>query len=893
MSRVWSRLRLWLAATFRRSRLERDMDAELRFHMDAYADELARSGVPRNEAHRRARIEFGSSEGAKEECREARGVTFLETLTQDLRYGARTLRKNPGFAAVAVLTLALGIGSTAAVFSIVNAVLLKPLPYPRADRIVTPWWNWHLAGFGDEFPWGQRDFFAFRRQTNTFQNIGAFKSDSFNLTGDADPSRLDGIRASSGFFSALGVQPFLGRTFSREEEEPGHELVVVLSHDLWLSRFGGDSSILGRGVQLNGYSYTVIGVMPPGFVFPRGEEMPFDLGFPRQAQLWVPLPTPLNPAGPSDLAVVGRLKDGVTSAQALAERQVFGKAVEAQYPSAAGYYTPVIKPLVAQVIGDVRRPLLLLLGAVAVVLLVACSNVANLLLARSLLRNKEFSLRGALGAGRGRLLRQLLVENLVLALSGGLLGTVFASAGVYFAKTFGPSNLPRLQEVTLDLRVFFFVLVAALATGIVFGLPPAFAATRESLADSLRERGQAAGHSARLRNMLLVSQVALALVLVVAAGLLVRTFYSLLRTDAGFNATRVFTFQLTLPSGKYSDVDDMARIYHNVLDRLRSTPGVQNVGFSSAVPLGGAPDGTAIRMPDHPVTSVKDASPFANYLFATPGYFAAVGTPLLRGRDFTDSDNQDSQHVTIITSAMAQRYWPGQDPIGKQVGVATKRWPLRVIVGVVADTKHQSLGEKPQPEMYVPYTQNEIKVWPNMQTMQVALRTTMDSASVLSGIRDVLRSVDPDLPIARPATLASLVDESVVQPRFSMLLLASFGGIALLLASIGMYGVISYSVARRTREIGIRMALGAAPRQVFRMVLSQGARLVGAGLAIGLVASFLVARLMTSFLYGVRATDPVTYAAVCTLLTLVVLLACYIPARRATCVDPTVALRDE
>jgi predicted permease len=869
------------------------MDAELRFHMDTYAEELVRSGFSRSEALRRARIEFGALEGAKEECREARGVTVLETLAQDLRFGARTLRKNPSFAVIAILTLALGIGSTAAVFSVVNAVLLKPLPYPHADRILTPWWKWPLNGFGEDFPWGLRDILQFRRQTKTFQSIGAFKSDSFNLTGAGDPMRLDGIRAAAGFFPALGVQPLLGRTFTQEEEEPGHELEVVLSHELWLHRFGGDPNAIGRAIELNGLSYTVIGVMPPGFVFPRGEEMPFMLGFPRQAQLWVPLTTPLNPAGPQDLAVVGRLQDGATRAQALAELQVFGKAVEAQYSGAVGYYTPGVKPLVAQVIGDSRRPLLLLLGAVAVVLLVACSNVANLLLARSLLRSKEFSLRGALGAGRGRLLRQLFAENLVLALAGGLLGTLFAWAGVYFAKAFGPANQPRLQEVTLDLRVFFFVLVAALVTGILFGLPPAFAATRESLADSLRERGQAVGHSIRLRNLLLISQVALALVLVVAAGLLVRTFCSLLRTEAGFNATRVFTFQLTLPSGKYSDVDDMARVYYNALERLRSTPGIENVGFCSAVPLGGPPDGTAIRMPDRPVTSIKDSGAYANYLFATPGYFAAVGTPLLGGRDFTDTDNQNSQHVTIITAALAQKYWPGQDPIGKLVGVGSKKWPLRVVIGLVADTKHQSLSEKPQPEMYVPYTQNEIKVWPSMQSMQVALRTTMESSSVLGAVRDALRSVDPDLPIARPATLATLVDESVVQPRFSMLLLAGFGVIALLLASIGMYGVISYSVARRTREIGIRMALGAAPREVLRMVLSQGVRLVSVGLAIGLVASFLVARLMTSFLYGVRATDPATYAAVCALLTFVVLLACYLPARRATRVDPTVALREE
>ena len=892
--RLWSRLRLWLSATFRRSHLERDMDAELRFHLETYAAELTQRGIPHDEALRRARIEFGSSELAKEDCREARGVTFLETLLQDLRFGARTLRKSPGFATTAILTLALGIGSTAAVFSVVNAVLLKPLPYPRPDRIVMPWWAWPVTDLGDDFPWGQRDFVAFQRQVVGFQSVGAFKPDSFNLTGFGDPIRLDGIKASAGFFPALGIPPLIGRTFTAQEEEPSHELEVVLSHSLWLEHFGGDPAVIGRSINLNGLPYAVIGVMPPGFVFPRGEEMPVVLGFPRQAQLWIPNPTPLNPAGPQDLAVVGRLKDGVTFEQAFAELKVFGKDREREYPQAAGYFTPRLATLGHQVVGDSRRPLLLLLGAVAVVLLIACSNVANLLLARSLLRGKEFTLRGALGAGRGRLLRQLLVENLLLAITGGLFGTLFAWGGVHFAKTFGPANLPRLHEVTLDLRVFAFALGVAFLTGIIFGLPPAFAATREGLVESLKERGPAASAaSARLRSTLLISQVALALVLVVAAGLLVRTFYSLLRSDAGFDPSRVFTFQLTLPAGKYPDTDAMARVYHAVLQRLQSTPGVQQVGFSSAVPLGGAPDNTGIRIPDRSVTSSKETPPTANYLFAAPGYFAAVGTPLLRGREFTESDTLDSQHVAIITAAMAQRYWLGKDPLGRQVGVGLTRFPLRTIVGIVADTKHTSLAEKSIPEMYVPYTQNEIKVWPNMQTMQVALRTAQDPASIAGDVRRALNAVDPDLPLARPATLTSLVDDSVVQPRFSMLLLAGFGGIALLLASIGMYGVISYSVARRTREIGIRMALGAAPRQVFRMVLGQGARLVAVGIAIGLVASFAVARLMSSFLFGVRPTDPYTYAAVCVLLTFVVLLATYLPARRATRVDPTVALREE
>jgi predicted permease len=506
-----SRIRSWLSATLQRSRMETEMNGELRFHIESYAQDLERGGVPYQEAMRRARLEFGAIERAKEECREERGVRVLETLGQDLRYAARTLRKSPGFAVIAALTLALGIGASTAVFSLVNAILLKPLPYPEPDRIVLP----ELVSppgvnLGSEyFPWGQIQFRTVTREEHPFQAFGAFQNDSFNLTGSGDPSFLDGFRVSAEFFPALGVSPVLGRTFSAEEDQPGHEYEVVLSNHLWRELFGADTGILGRAVQLNGYAYTVIGVMPAGFMFPRAEEMPSSFNFPREAQLWVPLAVPAEPkGGPSELAVIGRLKPGMGIEQAQAAMDLITKHAEAKDPAWKGWFNTRIVPLNQQIVGDTRRPLQLMLGAVGIVLLIACSNVANLLLARSLGRQREFTLRAALGAGRIRLVRQLLTESLLIAVAAGVTGILIARVGIYFVKIFGPSNIPRLREVALDLPVFAFTLAVSLVTGVLFGLAPALAATRKNLVDALKEGGQRGGVSpanSKLRNLLLVS----------------------------------------------------------------------------------------------------------------------------------------------------------------------------------------------------------------------------------------------------------------------------------------------------------------------------------------------------------------------------------------------------
>ena len=848
-------------------------------------------------ARRAAKLSLGGAEQIKESVHDQRGLPLVESLWQDLRFAVRILRKSPGFAAVVVLTLALGIGASTAVFSLVDAVLLKPLPFPHAERVVFPW-RLPRPGLNlgfDTFPWGRVDFLFFTRESKTFEALGAFLSDSFNLTGSSEPVRVDGLRASAGFFPSLGVSPEIGRTFTDEEDQPGNEHEVILSDALWRQRFAADAAILGRSIQLNGTPYTVIGVMPRGFVFPQANEMPNIFTFAPHVELWVPLALnrgTMIPNEPDELAVVGRLKPGVSIAQAQTGMDLMGKRLESGRLNGQGWFRSKVTPLTRQAAGDTRQPLLLILAAVGVVLLIACSNVASLLLTRSLNRKRELTVRAALGAGAGRLMRQLLTESIVLASLGGAMAILVAEAAIRLVKVFGPSSIPRLSETGLDVRVLLFALGVTLLTGILFGMAPAISATGENLAESLKNGNRRASSNfgaQRMRNWLLVSQIALALVLVIAAGLLTRTFYRLLRVDPGFHPARALTFELTLPASRYPDQAHIVPAYQSVLRHLQALPGVQAAGATAIVPLSGATESTAIRFSDHPPTSRLDI-PMANYTMVSPGYFSAAGTPIVRGRQFLDSDTASSTPVAIISAALANKYWPGQDPIGKQIAPRGRVFPMTTVIGVAADVKRLSLRESPPPEMYVAYTQ---KVWPSLQTMDVVVRTTQDPASITTSARDTVHAVDPDLPFANVRTMNDLVSESMAQPRFAVLLLAAFGGLALLLAAVGIYGVISYNVAQRTQEIGVRMALGAQRGNVLQIVLAQGGRLVCAGVAIGLVVAMAVTRVMNSFLYGVQATDALTFAAVVILLVLVALAACYIPARRAMKVDPMVALRYE
>ena len=886
-----------LRALFGRKRMEADLDEELRFHVEHEAEKYRKAGMSHDEALRRARLVFGGHEQMKEDVRDARGTSLLEQSWQDARFAVRVLRKNPGFTIVAALTLALGIGASTAAFSLVDAVLLQPLPYPNASRAVMVWGEAPLGSYygNVDMPFSAQEYLLLAQAQKVFSSFGVFRKKTFNLTGSVEPELQEGVEVSAGFFPALGESAQLGRTIAAQDDQPGHERVAVLSDWLWRSRFHADRTIVGRTLDVNGYPYTVIGVMPARFLFPDAAGMPAGLDLPHRTAMWVPIALPPGARGSNDMGFIGELRPGVTLAQLNADLQRFDQRFIEQYPQAKGYWNRAV-PLPEQAVTDTRRPLLLWMGAVFVVLLIACSNVAGLTLNRSVGRRREFTLRGALGARRSRLLRQMILENLLLALFGGALGLLIAAASLWAVQHFGPTTLPHLEEARLNFAVAAFALAITLATGLLFGLAPAMAATRTNLIEALKEGGQRTIGSItapRIRNGLLVLQVALAMVLVVAAGLLLRTFYGMLHTRAGFDATRLVTFELPLPaSSRYADTNRMAQVYGDVLNRLQSIPGVQSAGFASEVPMGGETDSTIIRIPGRPRARQSDA-PGANYQFVSPGFFRAMGTPLEEGRDIAAGDVLTAQPVTIINRTMANRYWPGQDPIGKQVGVGMVRIPLRTIIGVVADTKQTSLREAVDPEMYVPYTQNEIKVWPSMQTMQYALRLRGDSAAIAAQVRQAVASVDPDLPVARFAELQGMVDASMTADRFALLLLSAFGLLALVLASIGMYGVIAYTVLQRTPEIGVRMALGAGRPQILGMILRQGGTLALMGISIGLLAAWMTTRLMAGFLYGVRPADPVTFAAVALLLMGVALTACWIPARRAMQVDPMVALRCE
>ncbi len=821
----------------------------------------------------------------------------MEILAQDLKYAFRTMAKSRGLTAIAVLTLALGIGASTAVFSLINAILLKPLPYPQADRIVIPW-RQSPPGLDlgyNEIPWGIRTFRNIQREVKSFQDVATFQSLSVSLSGSGDPFHADGMMVSAGFFPALGVSPVLGRTFTTEEDQPGRSHVVVLGDQLWRDRFGANPSIIGQAIVLNGAPYTVIGIMPAGYAFPKASDMPGSFNFPRETQLWVPAalpPLPLHPTDPDELAVIARLRPGVAIQQAQAEMDLIAKMAERRFPSARHWFDSRVTPLTRQVTGSTRTPLLLILGAVGVVLLIACSNVASLLLTRSIARRREFTVRAALGARQSRLLGQLLTESVLLSLAAGLVGVAFAGACIHFAKVFGPASIPRLQEASIEFPVLAFALGTTFLTGILCGFAPALSAIRENLVETLKESGQRAGggrSAVGMRKTLVISEVALAFILVVAAGLLTQTFYRLLRADSGFSSDHVLTFELSLPESKYPDADRIVSFYDGALPQLRNSPGVLSAGIVNTLPMAGATESTGLRIPGKIITDRRQ-TPFAQFTVVSPGYFSAVGGRVVRGRDFRESDTGTSPAVTLINNAMARKFWPNEDPIGKQVGPGSPKYPLCTIIGIVADIKHLSLREEPGPEMYVLYDQ---KPWVSMATMQVAVRTKGDPAAVAASVRQAIHARDPELTLAKVASMTTLVDNTMSQPRFAMLLIAMFGGLALTLAAIGMYGVISFAVAQRTREIGVRMALGARRADVFAMVLREGARLAGVGISIGVVVAFAGTRVMSSFLYGIEATDPLTFAGVSAILAGIAMLACFVPARRATRVEPVTALRCE
>ena len=816
---------------------------------------------------------------------------------RDIHDALRQLTRTPSFTLIALLTLAIGIGASTAVFGLIDATLLRPLPYRAPDRILMLWRKAPPSvsvGYS-EVPWNRADYLEFAHSATSLQAVAAFKADSFNLTGSGQPQLLTGMRATAGFFKALGVDPALGRTFTEDEDRPGGAPVTVLSDALWRAQFGADPAIVGRVIRLNGIAHLVVGVMPPEFAFPRAEEMPGSFDFPRRVQLWVPGALQRGPAIPAetaDYAVVARMEDGAALPDVQRDLDAHEQAMNAQFPQGRGWFHTVPMPLAEQAASSTRRPLLFLFGAVLLVLLIACANVTNLLLARSMAREREFTLRAALGASRPRIIRQVLTESLVLSLLGAAGGVGLAQAALSLTIAYGPRDIPRLGEATFDGRVFGFAVAISCLTAILAGIAPAVGAATRDIGESLKRSGARTIGGAtwsRLRQVLLAGEVALALVLVIATGLMTRTFLHLLNVDPGFHAERVLTFQLSLPQVKYPDAAAAAQLYTKVRASLAAIPGVEAVGIVQTIPMAGATDASGLRFPDRPAVGGRNRG-FANYTVASPGYLRAVGTPVLRGRDFRESDDASAPPVTIINSTMAKKYWPNADPIGKQVGPGSLKYPAATVIGIAADVKHLSLREDPQPEMYVLYTQ---KVYPSLLVMNAVVEARVEPASLTAASRAAVQAVDPNLPIANVETLTGIVDDSLTAQRFAMMLLTGFGMVALALASVGLYGVVSYAVGQRTQEIGVRMALGAGRREIFTFILRQGAAPALLGIPIGLALAGAVGRVLARFLYGVQPLDPLTYAAVPVLLVVIAFVAAAVPARRATRLDPLTALRIE
>ncbi len=814
---------------------------------------------------------------------------------RDLRYAFRLLKRAPSFTVIAIMTLAVGVGATTAVFSLIDATLLRPLPYRSPDRVLMLWRKAPPSvnvGYS-EVPWNRADFLEFSRNTASLQAVAAFKADSFALTGSGEPQLLTGMRATAGFFKALGVDPALGRAYTEQEDQPGAAAVVLLSNVLWRTTFGADPAIVGRVIHLNGVAHQIIGVMPADFAFPRAEEMPGSFNFPRQVQLWVPgalARGPAIPAETSDYAVVARMADDATVTDVQHDLDMHEQAMNRLFPGGKGWFHTTPMSLPEQAAASTARPLLFLFGAVTIVLLIACANVANLLLARTMGRQHEFTLRASLGASRMRIVRQVLAETLVLSVLGAGAGIGLANAAVSLTIRYGPTNIPRLRDAAFDGRVFAFSIVASVVTTILAGIAPALGAARRDPGARLKQSGGrtiGGGTWPRVRRVLLAAEVAVSVVLVIASGLIMRTFLHVLSVDPGVQPERVLTFQLSLPEVTYADAAAAARLYTKVLATLTALPGVESVGIVQTLPMAGATDATAVRFPDRPAGRNRG---FANYTVASPGYLRAAGTPLLRGRDFQASDDENAPPVTIINSAMARAYWPGEDPIGKQVGPGSPKYPVATVIGVAADVKHLSLREDPPPEMYVLYTQ---KVYPSLLVMNAVVRARVEPASLTAACRAAVQAVDPNLPIANVETLAGIIEDSLTAQRFAMLLLVGFGALALALASVGLYGLVTYAVGQRTQEIGVRMALGAGRDDIFRLILREGAVSALPGVPVGLALAVTVSRVLARFLYGVGPFDPLTFAAVPALLVIVVFAASALPARRAIHLDPLVALRSE
>jgi putative ABC transport system permease protein len=814
----------------------------------------------------------------------------MRNLVSDLRHGLRTLVRNPGFSTIAILLLALGIGANTAIFSVVDAVLLRPLPYQDSSRIMQIWHVPPAKSFPGMtlFSVSPANYLDWQRQNHSFEEMAAYGGTNFNVGGKERPEAIQGAAVAPGFFSILGVHPLLGRTFSQEEDHPGQGHVVVLGYALWRDHFGADPGILGRSIVLNGETYSVIGVMSPNFRFPSF------------AQLWTPLAwTDEKRAvrGNHNYLVIGRLQPGVDVRAAQAEISAISTRLEQLYPEDDKGWGATIRPLREQLVGDVRPALLVLLGAVAFVLLIACANVANLVLGKILARKKEIAIRSALGATRAAILRQVLAETVLLSLAGGALGLFLASFGTTLIVKFLADRLPRFTEIALDVPVLAFAVFLALFAGIVAGLLPALRFTKTDVNEALKQ-GQSRGSSdsgSKTRGLLVVSEVALSLVLLIGAGLMVRTLWQLSNIQPGFDPQGVLTMSVSVPANIFATPSAQVAFFERVLQQVRTTPGVESAGAIDDLPMGNGGSHQPVAIEGQPVVSMAD-QPEVDVRLVSPGYLRTMRVPLLRGRDLTDSDVAGRTPTVLISESMARRFWPNENPLGKHLTLTFYPDAVREIVGVVGDVKLDSLDEnRPVATVYWPLDQifaSPSEPWRSFG-MSLTVRLSVDPMAAASAVTSAVHQVDPEAPVIDVISMNELISRSLSPQRSNMLLLAAFAGLALLLTAVGIYSVLSYAVRRRVREIGIRMALGASHSDVLRMVVADGMKPILLGVGIGFAVALALGRVVSSLIYGVLPTDPLTFAAVALLLVAVGLLATAVPAYRATRVEPIRTLRDD